>query len=87
MTDITEKTPDNGDDLADKVELRVDFVLGTAQIDLGQIKSLKPGKTLMNLPDIQLPRVKAMVGNKHIATGNLIDVNGVIGFRITELAK
>ncbi len=78
-------TEANDHDAVDNLEIQVDFILGSAKIDIATLKSLKSGKTLINLPDIQLPKVKARIGDKTIAEGNLIDINGMVGFRITEL--
>ena len=69
----------------DQVNIRIDFQIGEISMSAKQLASLAPGFTLTDLPHMIFPRARAMSGGRAFAEGELVDIDGKIGFRITKI--
>lgn len=67
------------------IEVCVDFRIGEITMPVNALENLAPGWTLTDLPGITFPRALALSAGRGFAEGELVDIDGKIGFRITKL--
>lgn len=83
---ISEDSRDINLDLLMDVELEVTLRFGQREMLLGDILKLAPGSVVELDQEVQDP-VELLVGNKVIAWGEVVTVDGSYGLRITGLAS
>jgi len=69
----------------DNIEVQVDFRIGEISMPVNELAALAPGFTLTDLPGLIFPRAQALSAGRVFAEGELVDIDGKIGFRITRL--
>ena len=52
---------------------------------VNELAALTPGFTLTDLPGLIFPRAVAVASGRAFAEGELVEIDGKIGFRITRL--
>lgn len=67
----------------DSIPVCLDFELGHLQLSMGQLKTLAPGVVLHVLSGSNAD-VAIKAGGKQFGTGEIVEVNGKLGVRITE---
>lgn len=67
------------------LDVCVDFRIGEITMPVNKLENLAPGWTLTDLPGITFPRAVALSAGRSFAEGELVDIDGKIGFRITKL--
>lgn len=73
-------------DLVGHMEVQVEVCIGTANISLNRLFSLKADEVLDLNEDINAP-VSVIVDGKCIAYGNLVAVDDHFGVQITEVSR
>ena len=74
-----------GDDTLDHVEVKINFRIGEISMPVNELAALTPGFTLTDLPGLIFPRAVALASGRAFAEGELVEIDGKIGFRITRL--
>jgi flagellar motor switch/type III secretory pathway protein FliN len=74
-----------GDIQLDKLNVTVDFQIGSITMPVNRLANLTPGWTLTDLPNMTFPKILAFSAGRAFATGELVEIDGKIGFRITEI--
>ncbi len=69
----------------DKIQVRIDFRIGEVILPVSALSGLTPGFTLTDLPAVTFPRVQALAQGRVFAEGELIELDGKIGFRIQKI--
>lgn len=73
-------------DLAlEKLNVKIDFHIGSITLPVQKLTSLAPGWTLSDLPHLTFPKIIAFSAGRAFAEGELIEIDGKIGFRITQV--
>lgn len=67
------------------LDVEVQFVVGTAQVSLADLRRLDEGSVIENAVNRFYPRVVAQVNGRGIAEGEFLDVDGQVGFRVTKI--
>lgn len=81
---MTDNASPNNIDQIQKVPVQLSFDLGHKTLSFNEVKQLRPGYVLdlaTNLPEV----VQIRAQNKQIGTGELVEVGGRIGVKITSL--
>lgn len=66
--------------------VQVTFAVGEAKIALSDLLALSEGQVLEGEAlYTYFPKVRALLGDRQIAEGELVKVDGKVGFRITKL--
>ena len=76
---------DSAHEKLDNIIVRVDFRIGEVSMPVNELARLAPGFTLSDLPGLTFPRAQAISAGRVFAEGELVDIDGKIGFRITRL--
>lgn len=67
------------------LDVEIQFVVGTAQVSLSELRRLDEGSVIENAVNRFYPRVVAQVNGRGIAEGEFLDVDGQVGFRVTKI--
>jgi len=67
------------------LDVEVQFIVGTAQVSLADLRRLDEGSVIENAVNRFYPRVIAQVNGRGIAEGEFLDVDGQVGFRVTKI--
>ena len=73
------------DDALNHVEVKINFRIGEISMPVNELAALTPGFTLTDLPGLIFPRAVAVASGRAFAEGELVEIDGKIGFRITRL--
>ena len=65
--------------------VRIDFHVGEVSISASKLGELCEGYCFPKLEGVGFPLARALCGGKAFAEGELVDIDGKIGFRITRL--
>ena len=84
--DFRESTAARGMDLLLDVELEASLRFGSREMPLSQVVELGPGDVVQLDRHISDP-VDLVVGDKIVARGEVVLVNGNFGLRVTEVAE
>ena len=67
-------------------QIQITFQVGEAKIALSDLLNLSEGQVLEGEAlYTYFPKVRALLGDRQIAEGELVKVDGKIGFRITKV--
>ncbi len=69
----------------DNLQVAVDFQIGSITLPVNELASLAVGWTLTDLPNITFPKVLALSAGRPFAEGELVEIDGKLGFRITKI--
>ena len=69
----------------DNLNVAVDFQIGSITLPVNDLANLAPGWTLKDLPNITFPKVVALSAGRAFAEGELVEIDGKLGFRITQI--
>ena len=69
------------------LRVRVDFRAGQVELPLAELLALSEGQVLPRLDGVVFPRVEALSAGRVFAEGELVEVEGRVGFRITKLLR
>ena len=67
------------------IETQITFVVGQAEVSLGQLRELHEGSLIENAVTSYFPNVRAQVNGRTIAEGEWVEIDGQVGFRVTKL--
>ena len=70
----------------DTLEIKLDFDLGSISLSLAQIKQLTPGYVFSVGRPLE-HSVNISSNGQRLASGELVDINGIVGVRVTDLYK
>ena len=73
------------DDALNNLEVKINFRIGEISMPVNELAALTPGFTLTDLPGLIFPRAVAVASGRAFAEGELVEIDGKIGFRITRL--
>ncbi len=76
-------TPENV--TLENVNVKISFRIGEVSMPVNELAALTPGFTLTDLPNLIFPRAHAIASGHAFAEGELVEIDGKIGFRITRL--
>ena len=69
------------------LRVRVDFRAGQVELPLAELLALSEGQVLPRLDGVVFPRVEALSAGRVFAEGELVEVEGRVGFRVTKLLR
>ena len=69
------------------LRVRVDFRAGQVELPLAELLALSEGQVLPRLDGVVFPRVEAVSAGRVFAEGELVEVEGRVGFRVTKLLR
>lgn len=72
---------------AKALRVEVSLRVGTLSISLEEAGKLAPGYTIKNADGVIFPRIEALSNHRVFAEGELVEIGGKIGFRITRLVE
>ena len=87
MDELLDDLPHAGFDAADPLDdlpVVLSFELGTLELSLIDLKDLAPGRVLTMQRSLP-PQVTVRAGGRHIATGELVEVDGRLGVEILRM--
>ena len=67
------------------IDVPVQFIVGTAQVTLADLRRLNEGSLIENAVNRYYPRVVAQVSGRDVAEGEFLDIDGQVGFRVTKI--
>ena len=67
------------------IQTPVTFVVGQAEVSLGQLRELHEGSLIENAVTSYFPSVRAQVNGRTVAEGEWVEIDGRVGFRVTKL--
>ena len=91
QSDIAAAQPDKQsdepetDDALNNLEVKINFRIGEISMPVNELAALTPGFTLTDLPGLIFPRAVAVASGRAFAEGELVEIDGKLGFRITRL--
>ena len=65
--------------------VRIDFHVGEISVPAAKLSELSEGYCFPKLDGAGFPLARAVCGGKTFAEGELVEVDGAVGFRITRL--
>ena len=65
--------------------VRIDFHVGEVSVPAAKLSELSEGYCFPKLDGAGFPLARAVCGGKTFAEGELVEVDGAVGFRITRL--
>ena len=72
--------------VASATPVQIKFVVGEARVELAQLLSLTEGQVIDGEALFTyFPQVRAVLGERQIAQGELVKIDGKVGFRINKL--
>lgn len=83
-TTMTDENQQNNIDQINRVPVQLSFDLGHKSMSFNELKQLRPGYVL-DLPGTLPEVVQIRAQNKQIGTGELVEIDGRIGIRISSL--
>lgn len=69
----------------EKLSVKIDFHIGSITLPVQNLTSLAPGWTLSDLPHLTFPKIIAFSAGRPFAEGELVEIDGKIGFRVTQV--
>ena len=69
------------------MRVQVDFRVGQIELALDELLALGEGETLSRLDGVVFPRVEAVSAGRVFAEGELVEVEGRIGFRVLRILR
>jgi type III secretion protein Q len=76
--------PAAGDAELDDIQIRVCFELGRKEVPLGELRSLIPGY-VFDLNRDQRTAIDIYAGTQRVGCGEIVQINGALGVRVTRL--
>jgi type III secretion protein Q len=76
--------PQAGDAGFDDIQVRVFFELGRKEVPLGELRSLIPGY-VFDLNRDQRTAIDIYAGSQRVGCGEIVQINGALGVRVTRL--
>ena len=76
-----------GTETSTGLRVRVDFRAGQVELPLAELLALSEGQVLPRLDGVVFPRVEALSAGRVFAEGELVEVEGRVGFRVTKLLR
>ena len=71
----------------DHLPIKVEFHVGRMVLPASELKSLVAGQVMTTGAEIRFPKVQAVSEGIPFAEGELVDIDGTIGFRILKILK
>ena len=68
-----------------EIPIPVEFRVGEAVFTVEELRGLCPGTTLTEVSGLLFPRVQAVSHGRVFAEGELVEVDGKLGFRILKV--
>lgn len=68
-----------------QLPVQIKLQVGEVAIPLNQLLELSAGAVLEEGATTYFPKVRALVGDRPIAEGELVNIEGRIGFRVTKM--
>ena len=72
--------------MSQDTQVAIKFQVGEARVSLADLLSLSPGAVLEGEAVYSyFPKVRALLGDRQIAEGELVKVDGQVAFRVTKV--
>jgi flagellar motor switch/type III secretory pathway protein FliN len=72
--------------MSESTPVQIKFQVGEARVALSDLLNLAPGAVLEGeAVYTYFPKVRAILGERQIAEGELVKVDGKVGFRVTKV--
>lgn len=85
QTDDTEPKEPSPQGALASLPVRIDFHVGEVSVPASKLGELCEGYCFPKLEGSGFPLARALCGGKAFAEGELVDIDGTLGFRITRL--
>ncbi len=82
---IIDESDETENSALENIHVKINFRIGEISMPVNELAALTPGFTLTELPGLIFPRAQAVASGRAFAEGELIEIDGKIGFRITKL--